>query len=148
MIDRGKPTVNALWRLPEFGQSLLDSIATHALSRAVQNRFVREPNLLEIGGLSRIIRQSVLPVALPRQNRSLFGLPVTHVSFNLHDNDRKLIKATKEKTMEVMRAAGATEVVQEARYSHLVGAARMGSTHAPPSLRSSAAPTTSQPLRL
>ncbi len=56
-----------------------------------------------------------------------FGLRVAHVSFNLHDNDKKLIKAAKEKTMEVMHAAGATEVVQEARYAHLVGAARMGS---------------------
>jgi choline dehydrogenase-like flavoprotein len=55
-----------------------------------------------------------------------FGLRVAHVNFNLHDNDKKLIKAAKEKTMEVMHAAGATEVVQEARYAHLVGAARMG----------------------
>lgn len=55
-----------------------------------------------------------------------FGLRVAHISFNLHDNDKKLIKAAKEKTMDVMRAAGATEVVQEARYAHLVGAARMG----------------------
>jgi len=55
-----------------------------------------------------------------------FGLPVAHVVFNLHDNDKKLIHAAKEKTMEVMFAAGATEVVQEARYAHLVGAARMG----------------------
>jgi choline dehydrogenase-like flavoprotein len=56
-----------------------------------------------------------------------FGLRVAHISFNLHDNDKKLIKAAKEKTMEVMHAAGAMEVVQEARYAHLVGAARMGS---------------------
>lgn len=56
-----------------------------------------------------------------------FGLPVVHVNFNLHDNDHKLIKAAKNKTMEVMHAAGATEVVQEERYAHLVGAARMGS---------------------
>ena len=55
-----------------------------------------------------------------------FGLPVAHVSFNLHDNDKKLIKAAKKKTEEVMQAAGATEVVQEARYAHLVGACRMG----------------------
>ena len=55
-----------------------------------------------------------------------FGLRVAHIAFNLHDNDKKLIKAAKEKTMEVMRAAGATEVLQEARYAHLVGAARMG----------------------
>jgi choline dehydrogenase-like flavoprotein len=55
-----------------------------------------------------------------------FGLPVAHVTFNIHDNDKKLIKAGKEKTMEVMRAAGATEVVSEARYAHLVGGCRMG----------------------
>jgi choline dehydrogenase-like flavoprotein len=61
------------------------------------------------------------------EEKDRFGLPVAHVTFNLHDNDRKLIKAAKEKTMEVMRAAGATEVVQEARYAHLVGACRMGS---------------------
>jgi len=56
-----------------------------------------------------------------------FGLPVAHVTFSLHDNDKKLIKTAKEQTMEVMHAAGATEVVQEARYAHLVGACRMGS---------------------
>ncbi len=55
-----------------------------------------------------------------------FGLRVAHVSFHLHDNDKKLIRFAKEKTMEVMQAAGATEVVQEARYAHLVGASRMG----------------------
>lgn len=55
-----------------------------------------------------------------------FGLPVAHVTFNLHDNDKKLIEAAKEKTMQIMAAAGATEVVQEARYAHLVGGARMG----------------------
>jgi len=58
--------------------------------------------------------------------KDVFGLPIAHVSFNLHDNDKELIKTGKEKTMEVMRAAGATEVVQEARYAHLVGACRMG----------------------
>jgi choline dehydrogenase-like flavoprotein len=61
------------------------------------------------------------------QEKDRFGLPVAHVNFNLHDNDKRLIKFAKEKTMEVMAAAGATEVVQEARYAHLVGAARMGS---------------------
>jgi choline dehydrogenase-like flavoprotein len=55
-----------------------------------------------------------------------FGLPIAHVNFNLHDNDKKLIKAGKEKVMDVMRAAGATQIVQEARYAHLVGACRMG----------------------
>lgn len=60
------------------------------------------------------------------EEKDRFGLPVAHVSFNLRENDKKLIKTAKEKTMEVMQAAGATEVIQEARYAHLVGAARMG----------------------
>ncbi|MBC5800824.1 MAG: GMC family oxidoreductase [Candidatus Eremiobacteraeota bacterium] len=55
-----------------------------------------------------------------------FGLPVAKVTFNLGDNDKKLIDFGKNKVMEVMHAAGAEEVVQEARYAHLVGAARMG----------------------
>ncbi len=55
-----------------------------------------------------------------------FGLPVAKVTFNLHENDKKLIAFGKNKVMEVMRAAGAEEVVQEARYAHLVGACRMG----------------------
>jgi choline dehydrogenase-like flavoprotein len=55
-----------------------------------------------------------------------FGLPVAKVTFNLHENDKKLIEFGKRKVMEVMRAAGAETVVQEQRYAHLVGAARMG----------------------
>jgi choline dehydrogenase-like flavoprotein len=65
-------------------------------------------------------------VTLAKQEKDRFGIPVAHVSFNLHENDKKLIKFGKEKTMEIMTAAGAYEVVQEARYAHLVGAARMG----------------------
>jgi choline dehydrogenase-like flavoprotein len=37
-----------------------------------------------------------------------------------------MIEFGKNKVMEVMSVAGATEVVQESRYAHLVGAARMG----------------------
>ena len=44
----------------------------------------------------------------------------------LHDNDKKMIEYGKNKVMEIMQAAGAKEVVQEARYAHLVGGARMG----------------------
>jgi choline dehydrogenase-like flavoprotein len=55
-----------------------------------------------------------------------YGLRVAKVTFNLHDNDKKLIEFAKNKTMEVMKAAGAEIVVQEARFAHLVGGARMG----------------------
>ena len=59
-------------------------------------------------------------------DKDRFGIPVAKVTFNLHDNDKKLIAWGTRKTEEVMRAAGAEEVVQESRYAHLVGAARMG----------------------
>jgi choline dehydrogenase-like flavoprotein len=55
------------------------------------------------------------------------GLRVAKVTFGLHDNDKRLIKWGVAKTMEIMRAAGAEEVVQEPRYAHLIGGARMGS---------------------
>jgi choline dehydrogenase-like flavoprotein len=54
------------------------------------------------------------------------GLRVAKVTFRLHDNDKKVAAAGVKKTTEIMQAAGAQEVVQEARYAHLVGGARMG----------------------
>jgi choline dehydrogenase-like flavoprotein len=58
--------------------------------------------------------------------RDRHGLPVAKVTFSLKDNDKKLIGFGANKTMEVMWAAGAEEVVQEPRYAHLIGGARMG----------------------
>ncbi|MGH2443782.1 MAG: GMC family oxidoreductase, partial [Chloroflexota bacterium] len=54
------------------------------------------------------------------------GLCVARVTFALHENDKRLTEFGKNKTMEVMWAAGAEEVVQEPRYAHLIGGARMG----------------------
>ena len=50
-----------------------------------------------------------------------YGLPVAKVTFNLHDNDKKLIEFGKSKVTEIMWAAGAKQVVQESRFAHLVG---------------------------
>jgi choline dehydrogenase-like flavoprotein len=60
------------------------------------------------------------------QEKDRFGLPVPKITFSLHENDQKLTNFAKNKVMDVMWAAGAQEVVQEARFAHLVGAARMG----------------------
>jgi choline dehydrogenase-like flavoprotein len=54
------------------------------------------------------------------------GLRVAKITFALHDNDKKVTSWGVNKTMEVMYAAGAEEVVQEPRYAHLIGGARMG----------------------
>jgi choline dehydrogenase-like flavoprotein len=55
------------------------------------------------------------------------GLRVAKITFGLHDNDKRFIKWGVAKTTEIMQAAGAEEVVQEPRYAHLIGGARMGS---------------------
>ena len=60
------------------------------------------------------------------EEKDQFGIPVAKVTFSLHENDKKMIEFGKQTVMEVMRAAGAEEVVQESRYAHLLGAARMG----------------------
>ncbi len=55
-----------------------------------------------------------------------YGLRIPKITFSMHDNDTKLAAFGAQKTQEVMWAAGAQEVVQEGRFAHLVGAARMG----------------------
>ncbi len=58
--------------------------------------------------------------------RDQHGLRVAKVTFRLHENDHKVAAAGTAKVEEILRAAGAEEVVHESRYAHLVGGARMG----------------------
>ncbi len=69
-------------------------------------------------------------IAGGRDEKDRFGIPVAKITFALHDNDKKMIKYGGKKVEEIMQAAGATEVVQESRYAHLVGGARMGTSPA------------------
>ena len=41
------------------------------------------------------------------EEKDQWGIPVAKVTFNLYDNDKKLIEFAKKKTMDVMWAAGA-----------------------------------------
>jgi len=78
-----------------------------------------------LGLLGEILPNTENRVTLADEKHQ-FGLPVAKVTFNLYDNDKELIEYGKQKVMDIMWAAGAKEVVQEARYAYLVGAARMG----------------------
>ncbi|KMO73254.1 glucose-methanol-choline oxidoreductase [Mycolicibacterium chubuense] len=53
------------------------------------------------------------------------GLPVAHFSYSQCDNDRQLIDAASTVMSDMLRAAGAEEVMTINRYAHLVGGARM-----------------------
>lgn len=83
-----------------------------------------------LGLLGEILpwEENRVELATGSDQKDRFGLPVARVSFTLHENDKRMIEFGKNKVMEIMRAAGAVEVVQEPRYAHLVGAARMGSS--------------------
>ena len=107
-----------------FGKQIL--AAKNAWGWGLRREMMNYNHWAAFGVLGEILPWSDNRVTLADEKDS-HGLPIAHVSFNLHDNDKALIKAAKEKIMEVMEAAGATEVVQEARYAHLVGACRMGS---------------------
>lgn len=60
------------------------------------------------------------------EDKDQFGLPVAKITFNMKENDKKIAAAGTKQTKEILLAAGATEVDEEARYAHLIGGARMG----------------------
>ena len=54
------------------------------------------------------------------------GLPVAHFNYSQCDNDRALMGAAQSVMENILKAAGADEVITIDRYAHLVGGARMG----------------------
>ena len=55
-----------------------------------------------------------------------YGLPVARFSYSQCDNDKALLAAGRDTMQDILRAAGAEDVVTIERYAHLVGGARMG----------------------
>jgi len=53
------------------------------------------------------------------------GMPVARFSYSRCDNDKHLMRAAREVMEDILRAAGADEVITIDRYAHLVGGARM-----------------------
>lgn len=78
-----------------------------------------------LGALCEFLPQATNRVTLSGQ-RDRYGLPVAEFSHSLCDNDRALVRAARTKMEEILRAAGATEVMTIERFAHLVGGCRMG----------------------
>jgi choline dehydrogenase-like flavoprotein len=57
-----------------------------------------------------------------------YGLPVARFSYSQCDNDQTLLQAAQGVMEDLMRAAGAEEVITIKRFAHLVGGCRMGAT--------------------
>ncbi len=56
------------------------------------------------------------------------GLPVANFSYSEGENDKKLEQAAQSVMEDVLRAAGAEEVITIKRYAHLVGGCRMAAS--------------------
>ena len=78
-----------------------------------------------LGALCELLPQRENRVTLAAETDRL-GMPVAHVSYSRCDNDRQLMRAAQEVMENILRAAGAGEVMTIDRYAHLVGGARMG----------------------
>jgi choline dehydrogenase-like flavoprotein len=55
------------------------------------------------------------------------GMPIARFDYSQCDNDKALVKAATAVMENILRAAGAEEVITIDRYAHLVGGARMAS---------------------
>jgi choline dehydrogenase-like flavoprotein len=66
-------------------------------------------------------------VQLHETERDRHGLPVAHVIFSFHENDKKIVAHAREKMKEILEAAGGEDVWTADRTAHLLGTCRMGS---------------------
>ena len=78
-----------------------------------------------LGALCELLPQPDNRVTLADET-DRHGLPVAHFSYSQCENDKQLITAATGVMSDLLRAAGATEVITIERYAHLVGGARMG----------------------
>jgi choline dehydrogenase-like flavoprotein len=79
-----------------------------------------------LGALCELLPQPDNRVTLADET-DRHGLPVAHFAYSQCDNDRQLIAAARRSMEDILRAAGAGEVMTIERYAHLVGGARMAS---------------------
>ncbi|MCW2941180.1 MAG: glucose-methanol-choline oxidoreductase [Actinomycetia bacterium] len=77
-----------------------------------------------LGALCEFLPQPGNRVTLAQETDG-YGLPVARFSYSQCDNDRLLMRAAQAVMENLLRAAGAGEVITIDRYAHLVGGARM-----------------------
>jgi choline dehydrogenase-like flavoprotein len=77
-----------------------------------------------LGALCEFLPQPDNRVTLDEQ-RDRHGMPVARFTYSQCDNDKQLVKAATGVMEDLLKAAGADEVITIDRYAHLVGGARM-----------------------
>jgi choline dehydrogenase-like flavoprotein len=77
-----------------------------------------------LGALCEFLPQAENRVTLDDQT-DRHGLPVARFTYSQCENDRRLMRAARQVMEDILRAAGAGEVMTIDRFAHLVGGARM-----------------------
>jgi choline dehydrogenase-like flavoprotein len=80
-----------------------------------------------IGIVGEVLPQRSNAVRLHPSERDQYGLPVPHVVFDYHENDRRLIAHAIEQMKRILAAAGGGDIWSADRTAHLLGTCRMGS---------------------
>ena len=79
-----------------------------------------------VGVVGEILPQRNNVVKLHETEKDGYGLPVPHVRFGYHENDRRIIGHATAKMREILEAAGGEDVWSADRTAHLLGTCRMG----------------------
>ena len=80
-----------------------------------------------LGIVGEVVAQESNAVSLDADEKDSHGLPVAHVRFTFHQNDRKLIEHATAQMTRILDAAGGSETWTAQRMAHLLGGCRMGS---------------------
>jgi choline dehydrogenase-like flavoprotein len=78
-----------------------------------------------LGALCEFLPRYENSVTLDSAVKDRFGLPAPRFSYSQCENDRKLVEAATAMMSQILRAAGAAEVITINRFAHLVGGCRM-----------------------
>jgi choline dehydrogenase-like flavoprotein len=79
-----------------------------------------------VGIVGEILPQTKNAVKLHEIERDQYGLPVPHVIFGYHENDKRIIEHAIVKMKEILGAAGGEDTWSADRTAHLLGTCRMG----------------------
>ena len=80
-----------------------------------------------LGIIGEVLAQESNTVAPDADEKDSHALPVAHVRFTYHDNDRQLIQHAMAQMTRILEAAGGGETWTAERTAHLLGGCRMGS---------------------
>jgi choline dehydrogenase-like flavoprotein len=85
------------------------------------------PHWACLGALCEFLPQPENRVTLA-QEKDRHGIPIARFDYTQCDNDKALVKAATTVMQDILKGAGADEVITIDRYAHLVGGARMATT--------------------